>query len=443
MARKTNKRKNRGVSIISVLLLVLVSALLVTMVVMRLRAGQDAAGADDPSAESAASASDVQESASAAEPEGEGAEAVQPAAPAETASEPEPAEPEYFTISMVGDCTLAEAKTRRGWGTAYQSVVGSNYAYPFANTVDYFSGDYLTISNLECVLSDRYYDSIEQFVFLAPSAYANILSSGSVEFVTLANNHTLDFGQNAYNDTAASLDAAGVAHAGENETYLYQAGSGLKVGLYCLYGQLTYNAMSILSSARQEELIAAAKDELRAAADKLRADGAEYLTACLHMGREGYYETTDSQVELCRYAVDCGFDLVYCTHAHRLQPAEVYNDGLIFYGMGNWSFGGHTNPGNGTDPGAYDTGIAQITVCRRGSEASTDSYRFIPCCISSSPGAALDFFVPGAETLNNYQPTPYAEGGAAWERTLSMLNGTYEGANYTTDYGNVLSAMNG
>ena len=50
---------------------------------------------------------------------------------------PEP-EPEYFTISMVGDCTLAEAKTRRGWGTAYQSVVGNNYSYPFAKTVDRF-----------------------------------------------------------------------------------------------------------------------------------------------------------------------------------------------------------------------------------------------------------------------------------------------------------------
>ena len=440
MARKTNKQNKHGVSVISVLLLVLVSALLVTMVILRLRAGGDAAAEDLPGEEAAVS--DAQEAPSAAEPAAAEPGEAPAAEPAETAAEPVPAEPEYFTISMVGDCTLAEAKTRRGWGTAYQSVVGSNYAYPFANTVDFFSDDYLTVSNLECVLSDRYYDSIEQFVFLAPAAYANILSSGGVEFVTLANNHTMDFGQAAYNDTAAALKAAGVAYAGENETYLYQAGGGLKVGLYCLYGQLTYNAMSILSSARQEELIAKAKEEIRAAAEGLRADGAEYLTACLHMGREGYYETTDSQVELCRYAIDCGFDLVYCTHAHRLQPAEAYNGGLIFYGMGNWSFGGHTNPGNGTDPGAYDTGIAQITVVRRGDTVVTDSYRFIPCCISSSPGIALDFFVPGAETLNNYQPTPYAEGGAAWERTLSMLNGTYEGANYTTDYGNVLSAMN-
>ena len=38
---------------------------------------------------------------------------------------------------------------------------------------------------------------------------------------------------------------------------------------------------------------------------------------------------------------------------------------------------------------------------------------------------------------------PYAENGNAYNRTLSMLNGTYEGANYNTDSGNVLNAMNG
>ena len=350
-------------------------------------------------------------------------------------------EPEYFTISMVGDCTLAEAKTRRGWGTAYQSVVGRDYAYPFAKTADFFRGDYLTIANLECVLSDNYYDSIEQFVFLAPAAYANILTEGSVEFVTLANNHTLDFGQNAYNDTTAALDAAGVRYAGENECSIYEADGGLKIGLYCLYNRLTGNALGIQSAAQQEKLIAESKDMIRAAAQTLRDQGAEYIVACLHMGTEGSYETSAVQVDVCRSTIDAGFDLVYCTHAHRLQPAEEYGGGLIFYGLGNWSFGGHTNPGNGTDPAAYDTGIAQVTVCRRGDQVTMEDYAFTPCSISSS--VSPDTGALNANTLNNYQPAPYTEGGAAWERTMSILNGAYAGANFVTDYGNVLQAMNG
>lgn len=353
---------------------------------------------------------------------------------------PEP-EPEYFTISMVGDCTLAEAKTRRGWGTAYQSVVGNNYSYPFAKTVDRFSEDYLTIANLECVLSDNYYDSIEQFVFLAPAAYAKILSEGCVDFVTLANNHTMDFGQNAYNDTLAALGAEGVASAGEDETFIYQTGEGLKVGLYCLYNRLTGNALSIQSAAQQEQLVSESKEMIRQAAESLRTQGAQYTIVCLHMGTEGSYETSSVQVDVCRSAVDAGFDLVYCSHAHRLQPAEQYKNGLIFYGMGNWSFGGHTNPGNGTDPAAYDTGIARVTVCRMGDAVSLQDFSFIPCSISSS--VSPDTGSLNANTLNNYQPSPYTEGGVAWERTMSILNGAYAGANFVPNYGDVLTQMNG
>ena len=300
-------------------------------------------------------------------PEPSAAPTAEPTATPEPTPEPSP---EYFTVSMVGDCTLAEAKTRRGWGTALQTVVGKNYDYPFAKTVQYFEKDYLTIANLECNLSDKYYDSI-----------------------------------------------------------------------YCLYNQLTYNAMSILSAQAQEKLVAASRDKIAAGLKSLEEAGADFTIACLHMGREGYYEPTDVQTELCRYTVDAGFNAVYCTHAHRLQPAEDYNGGVIFYGLGNFIFGGHTNPGNGTDPGAYDTGIAQLTLKRVGGEVTLDSYSFIPCSLSSTVGP--DSTVLGPNTLNNYQPQPYTEGGDAWNRAMSMLNGTYEGANYQVDYGNVLTAMNG
>ena len=352
------------------------------------------------------------------------------------------AEPEYFTVSMVGDCTLSASPDKRDWGIGFQRTVGDDTDYPFANTVQFLNDDYLTIANLECSLSDKKYSSIEQFSFLGKADYAKILSSGSVEFVTLANNHTMDFGQGAYNDTTAALDAVGVSYAGENECYLYQSEGGLKIGLFCMYNGLTGNAFSLLSASAQEKLVAESKDWIDRAVPKLEEMGAEYTIACLHMGTEGNYETTDVQVELCRYAIDAGFGSVYCTHAHRLQPAELYGEGIIFYGLGNWIFGGHTNPGNGKDPASYDTGIGQITLCRRGRQVTLDGYNFIPCSISS----ALDpeNGVPGVNSRNNYQPTPYVEGGEAWQRAMSIISGTYEGANYTVgNYWDILSAMGG
>ena len=340
---------------------------------------------------------------------------------------PEP-QPEYYTISMVGDCTLSASSDKVGWGIGYQKTVNGDWAYPFAKTVQYLNSDYLTIANLECNLSDKFYTSptYEWFTFLSDADYANILKEGSVEFVTLANNHTMDFGQAALTDTEAALDAAGIAHAGENACYLYQSGNGVKLGIYCLYNRLTANALELWSKERQQKQIDESKPLIAAAAEKLRSEGAEFLIICLHMGKEGYYEPTAEQTDMCRYAADCGFGLVYCTHTHRLQPSESYNGSVIYYGMGNWTFGGHTNPGNGNDKGAYDTGIAQITLCRRGSSVTVESSHFIPCSISGHSG------------VNDYQPTPYEEGSAAYERTMSMLNGTYEGANYITNYQSIV-----
>ena len=427
-------QKNRvNYSLLTALLQGVILLLLAAMLVLLLFTRHAASKREQ--AESAAVSASSVPAATAAPEELTAGPAATPAPTAAPESTPVP-EPKTFVISMVGDCTLAEPKMRRGWGSAYQSVVGTDYAYPFSRTVQYFEKDYLTIANLECDLSDKNYDSIEQFVFLAPAAYANILAEGSVEFATLANNHTMDFGANAYNDTRAALDAAGVNYAGEDETYLYQTDGGLKVGLYCLYNQLTYNAMSILSASAQEALVTAAKGKLDAAAAKLREAGAEFTIACLHMGREGYFDPTDTQYTVCRYAVDAGFNTVYCSHAHRLQPIESYHDGLIFYGLGNWSFGGNTNPDD------YDTAILQISVTRTGDTVTLDGYSCIPCSISATSHNHAGH--SNADScVNDYCPTPYEEGSEDWNRVLAKLSGEYKGENTNIDYSGILSAMNG
>ena len=315
---------------------------------------------------------------------------------------PEP-DPEYYTISFIGDCTLAENYDWRGRAQSYQSVVGDDYAYPFANTADYFRNDYLTLANLECILSDHSYTSIEWYHFLAPAAYVNILTEGCVDFVTLANNHTQDYGQQAYNDTLAALSAVNMPYAGENETYLFQRDDGLKVGIFCLYNDKVAN-------------VSDSETKLRAGLDKLKAEGAEFTIAALHWGVEGAYSVSDTQIEVGHFCIDAGYNVVYGSHPHRLEPVEHYKDGLIFYSMSNWSFGGHTNPSD------YDTAIAQFTVEKIGDRVSVQSLTLVPCSISSS------------SEINNYQPTPYEEGGEEWNRTLTKLDGTFEGADYNPNY---------
>jgi len=75
----------------------------------------------------------------------------------------------------------------------------------------------LAVANLECCISERgspWPDPGKPFFFRAPPSAVEVLFLLGVGCVTLANNHALDYGEQALLDTFAHLDAAGIAWAG-------------------------------------------------------------------------------------------------------------------------------------------------------------------------------------------------------------------------------------
>ena len=309
---------------------------------------------------------------------------------------PEPT-PEYFELSFVGDCTLASTVSNKSLSISYESVVGENYAFPFEKTVKYFKDDDFTFANLECALTTSSASDTKNFCFRADPSYTQILTLGSVEFVSLGNNHVLDYGEQGYADTKAELDAAGIGYAGRDEGKIYETVSGLKIGVY---------AVSFGNA-----------EQIKAGVAALKAAGAEFIVAALHWGDEGSYDVNDLQKEQGHAAVDAGADLVYGSHPHTLQPCEEYNGKYIYYSMGNWSFGGNTAP---RDP---DTIILKLTVKRDiDGTISIENREHIPCACTGVAGG------------NNYQPYPYEEGSEQYTRTLSKIDGTFDGPNLTIGY---------
>lgn len=306
-------------------------------------------------------------------------------------------EPEYFTINMIGDCTLASVAAYVGTQYGYDVVVGDDYAYPFAKTVEYFSDDDFTFANLECCLTDSNNPVAKTFTFKADASYAKIMSEGSVEFVTLANNHILDYGDEGVSDTKAALDAEGIAYVGRDEYAIYETDSGLKIGIY---------AVSFGTVSQIQEGIAALKEL-----------GAEFIIAALHWGDEGSYNVNNDQITQGHAAIDAGADIVYGSHPHTLQPVEEYNGHYIYYSMGNWTFGGNTNPRD------KDTFILRLTV-ERASDGTVSiiEREHIPCASS------------GVADGNNYQPVAYDEDSEEYQRVLSKLDGSFTGSNLSIGY---------
>lgn len=125
------------------------------------------------------------------------------------AEEPDP-QADRFVLSFAGDCTLgAEHDTWNRLGN-FPDVVGDDYAYPLAGVKHVFAEDDFTFVNLECALTDADTPADKTYRFRGLPAYGQILTEGSVEGVTLANNHSLDYGAEGLADTRQVLAELGI-----------------------------------------------------------------------------------------------------------------------------------------------------------------------------------------------------------------------------------------
>ena len=315
--------------------------------------------------------------------------------------------PVSLTLSVVGDCTLGTDETF-DYDTslnAYYENYGADYF--LQNVKDIFSADDLTIANFEGTLTDSDEREDKTFAFKAPASYASILTSGSVEAVNTANNHSHDYGEQSFDDTLAALDDAGIVHFGYDETAVMDV-KGIKVGLVGIYE--LYDHLE-----REQQL----KDNIA----KVKADGAQLIVVIFHWGNETETVPDSNQTTLGRIAIDEGADLVCGHHPHVLQGIETYKGRNIVYSLGNFCFGGNSSPSD------MDTMIYQQTFTIDADGVKKDNVtNIIPCSISS---AAYDGY-------NNYQPTP-AEGDEA-TRILGKINersswiSTAEGSTFTAKY---------
>ena len=315
--------------------------------------------------------------------------------------------PVSLTLSVVGDCTLGTDETF-DYDTslnAYYENYGADYF--LQNVKDIFSTDDLTIANFEGTLTDSDEREDKTFAFKAPASYASILTSGSVEAVNTANNHSHDYGEQSFNDTLAALDDAGIVHFGYDETAVMDV-KGIKVGLVGIYE--LYDHLE-----REQQL----KDNIA----KVKAGGAQLIVVIFHWGNETETVPDSNQTTLGRIAIDEGADLVCGHHPHVLQGIETYKGRNIVYSLGNFCFGGNSSPSD------MDTMIYQQTFTIDADGVKKDNVtNIIPCSISS---AAYDGY-------NNYQPTP-AEGDEA-TRILGKINersswiSTAEGSTFTAKY---------
>lgn len=199
----------------------------------------------------------------------------------------------------------------------------------------------LAFLNLECAVSTRGTPEQKTYTFRGdPAALAGAKRAG-VDVFSLANNHTLDYGLDAFHDTLRHVRAAGIktTGAGRNLAEAMQPAvftvNGRKVaflGLSAIVPHPKWKATADRSGIAYDD------DALITAMVRNARKQADIVIPYFHWGIEYTYSPSAAQRRAARAAIRAGATMVIGGHTHVLQPVEVVEGRLVAWSMSNLVF---------------------------------------------------------------------------------------------------------
>lgn len=217
-------------------------------------------------------------------------------------------------------------------------------AAPLAKVADLLKDADVTIGNLEGPLSTKgtkVAGKPDNLIFEAPPQAVESLTTAGVDIVALANNHAMDYGAPAMQETLEVLARAGVAYAGGgmNKADAWKPAIVEREGKKVAFLSFTQRIPSYFLPTATSAGVASGKD-MRAVTAAIRAakQQADYVIVSFHWGVEQAYEVNSQQVRDGRASIDAGADMVLSHHPHVLQAVEFYKGKLIAYSLGNFIF---------------------------------------------------------------------------------------------------------
>lgn len=185
----------------------------------------------------------------------------------------------------------------------------------------------------------------KQFTFRAKPESVKWLTELGVDVVSLANNHSFDYGEDSFNDTLDTLSKAGIPYVGAGRNYAEAA----RPVTYLINGY----KVSFIAASRAEDyrLTPDAEDEKPGVQSTYDEDVSQFeaeisevkensdiVIVYVHWGIEGSTRLSDNEKRLAREYIDCGATAVIGAHPHILQGMEFYNGAPVVYSLGNFWF---------------------------------------------------------------------------------------------------------
>jgi poly-gamma-glutamate capsule biosynthesis protein CapA/YwtB (metallophosphatase superfamily) len=235
----------------------------------------------------------------------------------------------------------------------------------------------LTIVNLETAITSRGTEEPKTYHFRTTPVAIDALKAAGIDAVTIANNHTLDYGRVGLLDTLDALRAAAFPAfgAGADVESAYRPWlttvRGVKIAV------LGFNQVSELSSSwapgPSKPGIAMAFDTTRAVAAVAAARRqADLVIVFNHWGDEGNSCANTTQKTFAGKLSAAGADLIIGAHAHTLQGSGWLGPTFVAYGLGNFLWYGTSK--------SVETGVLRLTVRGR----AVTKREFLPAVVSDT-----------------------------------------------------------
>lgn len=279
-----------------------------------------------------------------------------------------------ITVTCTGDFTIGGDNYHNKSKFFYKRLKehDGDINFVMANTRNIFLNDDLTLVNFEGTLTEtkKVPDNKKKnkFLFNIAPEYVTVLSDNGVEAVSLENNHVMDHGEEAYEETKETLRSAGIVYSNSEEIGIFEV-SGIQIAM-----------LSYLCIDRYDKPIGQYANLYEKVETDIKAVKKQYpiVIVSFHWGNELDYSPTERQIKMGRLAADSGADLVIGHHSHRINPIEEYNGVYICYSLGNFCFSGNEAPSDMTSF-IFQT---RFKITKSG-DVSNTGFRVIPIRITS------------------------------------------------------------
>ena len=214
------------------------------------------------------------------------------------------------------------------------------YAHAWAGLDGLFTGDDLTVVNLECPVSDRGTIVPKEFNFRCDPAALPAAQEAGVDVANLANNHSRDFGPDALLDSVERLRGSGIAPVGVGadlraaSTPAVLERDGWRIAVLGFGGVVP--AADWLAGPSRPGMASGDDTDAMVAAVRAAGEVADLVFVTIHWGVELDTQPRADDVARAHALIDAGADGIFGHHAHRLQPMGTYKDRPIAWGLGNF-----------------------------------------------------------------------------------------------------------